>query len=227
MSANLNLNKYKNLLSNTKLFCDMDDNKIKNALNLLSAEILSYNKDEYLHAPYTPMKKFGLILSGTVHVCMDDIEGNKIIMAQVTPGITFGESICFLNIEDSPVYVYAFEYTDVLWLSADRFFKDFKEEFSINLKKRFITMLAQRTLLLNNRIQILSKLTIREKITTYLSIMARQTNSTKIQITMSREDFATYIGSNRCALSRELSNMKREGLIDYGKNYIQIIKQKD
>ena len=41
---------------------------------------------------------------------------------------------------------------------------------------------------------------------------------------MNREDLATYIGTNRSALSRELSDMKRDGLIDCEGNNVRIIR---
>ena len=61
-----------------------------------------------------------MVLSGVVQACMDDVEGNRVIMAEVTAGNTFGESLCFLGIQDSPVYVYASEQAEVVWISLKK-----------------------------------------------------------------------------------------------------------
>ena len=49
--------------------------------------------------------------------------------------------------------------------------------------------------------------------------------SDTITVPFSREDMAAYIGTDRSALSRELSAMKREGLIDYRKNVFVLKKR--
>ena len=45
-----------------------------------------------------------------------------------------------------------------------------------------------------------------------------------IRLPMNRDDTAAYIGANRSALSRELARMKAEGLIDYWKNEVRILR---
>ncbi len=224
MDIQVYLNRYLHLLNDTPLFCDMQECELDKALELMCAKFSSYGKDEFLHFPYEPLDSFGLVLSGVVQVCIDDIQGNRIIMAEVLPGVTFGESLCYLHINDSPVYAYSSKPADVLWLSTEELFGDLCDPFVVKLQKRFISMLASRTLSMNNRIQILSKIRLREKITTYFTLMSQQTKSLSFQIPMSRDDFAIYIGTNRSALSRELSNMKKEGLIDFDKNHIKILK---
>ena len=36
---------------------------------------------------------------------------------------------------------------------------------------------------------------------------------------------ANFLGADRSALSRELSNMRREGIIDYHHNWFRILKK--
>ena len=42
---------------------------------------------------------------------------------------------------------------------------------------------------------------------------------------MDREHLAAYLGTNRSALSRELSRMKAEGLIDYDRSVFRVLRQ--
>ena len=76
---------------------------------------------------------------------------------------------------------------------------------------------------MNNRIQVLSRLSLRGKLTAYFTELAAAQGSNEIRLPMNREDTAAYIGANRSALSRELAQMKAEGLIDYHKNQIRIL----
>ncbi|MDD6264905.1 MAG: Crp/Fnr family transcriptional regulator [Clostridia bacterium] len=218
------IEQYLPLLKSSVLFSFEDDKQIYDALDLLEPEILIYDKGDFIHRSYEPMKKFGFVLSGAVHVCSDDIDGNRIIMAEVQPGFTFGESICYLGIESYPVYAVSFVDTSVLWLSVKELYSNVADETVNEMQKRFTSLLASRTLAMNSRIQILSKLSIREKLLEYFNVLSSVSKNKEFVVPFNREDMATFIGVNRTALSRELSKMKNEGLIEFKKNYFKLIR---
>lgn len=218
------IEQYLPLLKSSVLFSFEDDKQIYDALDLLEPEILIYDKGDFIHRSYEPMKKFGFVLSGAVHVCSDDIDGNRIIMAEVQPGFTFGESICYLGIESYPVYAVSFVDTSVLWLSVKELYSNVADETVNEMQKRFTSLLASRTLAMNSRIQILSKLSIREKLLEYFNVLSSVSKNKEFIVPFNREDMATFIGVNRTALSRELSKMKNEGLIEFKKNHFKLIR---
>ena len=84
-------------------------------------------------------------------------------------------------------------------------------------------MLAERTLLLNDRIQVLSKLTIREKVITLLSQYSGRESTSLITLPFNREAMATYLGTNQSALSRELRKMQDEGIIRFHGSTFEIL----
>ena len=86
---------------------------------------------------------------------------------------------------------------------------------------RFISMLASRTLEMNNRIQILSKIKLRDRLITYFSQNVSRYGMT-FKLPLSREDMAAYLGTNRSALSRELGKMRDEGIIEFSRNNFTI-----
>ena len=65
------------------------------------------------------------------------------------------------------------------------------------------------------KIDIVSKPTLREKILAYLSLQAQKQQSRYIEIPLNRQDMAQFLCSNRSAMTRELSKMKEEGIIDF------------
>lgn len=215
--------KNRKLIEASVMFKNLDESGLEKALDLLEASYSEYKKNDVIHPAYKEMKAFGMVLSGVVQACMDDVEGNRIIMAEVAAGNTFGESLCFLEIKDSPVYVYASEPAEVLWISLKKLFENTKDDFAGLLQKRFTAMLASRTLNMNDRIQVLSRISIRDKLLTYFNQMSQAAGSLTFQIPINREDMATYMGINRSALSRELAKMKQEGLIDYYKNTFRLM----
>ena len=211
------------VLRTNPLFKGLEQDRFDRQLQVMRAEKARGEKGEMLQAIGEPIRRFGIVLSGAVQVCVDDIEGNRMIMAEVAPGNSFGESLCFLRTKESPVYIFASEDSDLLWLSTEDLFAG-SDAFYREIQHRFTATLAGKALTMNNRIQVLSRLSLRGKLTAYFTELAAVQGSDVIRLPMNREDTAAYIGANRSALSRELARMKDEGLIDYRKNEIRILR---
>lgn len=210
------------ILQKNPLFCGMTEADIDSALALLLAKKNEYTKNSIVVSAGETLERFGLVLSGTIQVSFSDIDGNAVIMANVTSGETFGESLCWLGVPEIPVSISAFTDASVLWLSPKALKQGESSDIAHELQNRFSSMLAQKTLAMNDRVQILSKPTIREKIVTFLSQYSNRSGSKTFSVPFDRETLALYLGVNRSALSRELSNMQRDGIIEYYKNSFKI-----
>lgn len=207
------------------LFSGMTETEQKNALALFSAAERLHPRGSILASAGGRLERFGLVLSGTVQVSLIDIDGNSIIMASVTAGETFGESLCWLKTEEIPVTITAVSDAEILWLSPENLMPDKPEtDLARELKYRFSSMLAGKTLLMNDRIQVLSKPSIRLKLITLLSQYSVRFGSKTFSVPFDRETLALYLGVNRSALSRELSAMQKEGIIEFYKNTFKILK---
>ena len=205
------------------LFAGLPDASLSRALSLLSAVGRTYARGEYLCRQDEFLSRFGLVLAGTVQVYTDDLEGNQMMMANVTQGETFGESLCFLQRKAAHLYIMTAAGAEVLWLDASFFHTaDGADPLVYTLFSRFTAMLAARTLEMNERIQILSKRTLREKLLTFFAGWERRSGQKTFSVPFDRASLAVYLGVNRTALSRELSLMQREGLIDFYRNSFRI-----
>jgi CRP-like cAMP-binding protein len=83
---------------------------------------------------------------------------------------------------------------------------------------------------MNDRIQILSKHTLREKLVAFFKLQAdrdinngSESKTKTLNLPLDRNGMAVYLGVDRSSLSRELSKMKSEGLIDFNKNKFKIL----
>ena len=216
--------KERSVLQNNPLFEGLDEAQTDRQMDILKAERAHCERGEMLQAPGEAIRRFGIVLSGAVQVCADDIEGRRMIMAEVPPGVSFGESLCFLRTTESPVCIFASEESELIWLTTDGLYTE-SDAVHREIQQRFTAMLAMKALSMNNRIQVLSKLSLRDKLTAYFTEISAGQGSNTIRLPLNREDTAAYIGTNRSALSRELAKMKREGLIDYRKNEIRLLRQ--
>lgn len=211
------------VLNKNPLFSGLDKDGLEFALSFFNAHTRHHKAGEFLQHAGAPVARFGLLLSGSVQVFMDDLEGSRLIMATVTPGDTFAESLCFLESPEAPVYIQAVQDSQLLWMDTLRLRQGAKCQREQDLVNRFTGLLARRALSMNDRIQILSKPTLRQKISTLFAEQVRHTGSRVFTLPFDREGMAAYLGADRSALSRELSRMKKEGLIDYYRSTFRLM----
>ena len=198
------------------LFAGLDDSEIAETMEYYGAKTQFYAKGDTLIGIGLPVDRFALVLSGSVQVMCDDINGSHMIMATVLPGQTFAESLCFRHTPESPVYACAVTSVEVMWLRTDCFTGG-----NCRNCMRFIAMLTQKTLAMNDRIQILSKLTLKDKLMTLLSQYALKYGP-EFDLPFDRESLAVYLGVNRSALSRELARLKGEGTIEFERKHFKL-----
>lgn len=214
------------VIRNSPLFSGLSEDALIQALDFFSAERKSYQKGEALHRMQERLPRFGLVLSGCVQVGTVDLDGRPLIFAHVEAGGLFGESLCFLQ-REAPVEIRALTRCEILWLSADQIReKNQKNDLEKEMTNRFIALLARRTLSMNDRVQVLSRSPLRERILVFLSQYARQ-NGPEFIIPYSREDLAVYLGVNRSALSRALSALQKEGVLSFERNRFILHTEKD
>ena len=217
---------YNEIAREHSLFEGLTDAEYSNALKLFSAEWRKHLRGTMLSRQGDVMQKFGLIASGNVQIYSYDMDGTSNMMASVERGGTFAEAICYLK---EPVYVHIFAETDtmVLWLDPSHIMQINVRHTPLERKlmNRFTAMLARKAIGMNERIQVLSKITLREKLVTLFSQCVARYGTMQFTLPYDRQGMAAYLGTNRSALSRELSNMKAEGLIDFHKNSF-VIKNK-
>lgn len=211
-------------LQKSSLFSGISPEETERLCALLHAGERRYAKGSYLITAGDPIPAFALLLSGSVQVSMDDIDGNRIVMNTVAPGSTFAEALVCSGTSESPICVLATQESAVLWFQGaalmDPLF--FSDPLCARFGANFIRTLAGRSLRFNDRVQVLSKKSIREKLITFFSQQLLLQKSRTIVLDMDRSALADYLGVERTALSRELSHMRQAGMIDFRKNRFTI-----
>ena len=75
----------------------------------------------------------------------------------------------------------------------------------------------------NERIEILSKKTIRNRLLEYFHISTQKTGSKIIYLPFSYTELADFLAIDRSAMSREIKNLKNEGFIKTTKGKITLL----
>ena len=88
------------ILHNSALFADMTPSEIERLCTLLCAFERHYQRGRHLISAGDPISGFGLLLAGAIQVFMDDVDGNHIVMADVSPGSLFAEAMACAGMKD-------------------------------------------------------------------------------------------------------------------------------
>ena len=214
----------RDILQESTLFAGISPAETDRLCMLLRAGERHYVKGSYLITAGDLIPAFALLLSGSVQVFMDDVDGNHIVMNNVSPGVTFAEAMVCSGVAESPICAVAVQESTALWFQGAALMEPsfFSDPLCARFGANFIRTLAGRSLRFNDRVQVLSKKSIREKLITFFSQQLYQQKSRQIVLDMDRSALADYLGVERSALSRELSRMRKAGMIDFHKNHFSI-----
>lgn len=216
----------KEILQKTPLFKGIDKNDIDSLLNCLSAKTAKYKKGDFVFRAESSVTNVGIVLSGSLHIIQEDFWGNRTIVAHILPKELFGEAFSFAHLNKSPVSALATTDSELLLINYSKILDICPSScvFHNKLIKNMTEILANKNVLLTEKMRFLSKRTIRDKVLSYLSSIALKIKNNTIKIPFNRQELADFLCVDRSALSRELSKMENEGILKYSKNTFVLLK---
>ncbi len=219
------MNELINDLKQTKLFWGIEPHEIEGLIDCLCTKRINYTKGDYIIEEGSKVYDFGIILSGHGRAIKWDPSDRLIIISLLKKGSEIGAILAASLDHKSPVTVQAQDDVSVLQIPFERVLNRCDKACPQHdkLLHNYINIVAEKGLVLHERIDCLLRPTIREKVFTYLFRVSRAQQKIMFTIPMNRNAMAEYLNVERSALSRELSNMKRDGIIDYHKNSFRLL----
>ena len=214
-----------NVLEKSRLFQGMTAKELSLCLDLLDAREKKYRKEDLiLHAGDTT-DKIGMVLSGSVTIESNDVWGNRTVLSHVGVSQYFAETYALLG-EVLLVDVRANEDCRILFCNIRTLLDNSKKSspWKEKLLKNILIISSQKNLVLSGRSFHTSPKSCRGRLLSYLNAIALQTGSKEFDIPFNRQQLADYLNLERTNLSKELSHMKDEGLIEYRKSHFKLLK---
>jgi len=220
------MEKYLETLNVCPLFRVIRQEYLKRFLSCANARVASYLKGETLLISGFPVFEFGIILSGEIEALQEDYSGNQLIISRLKAPEMFGEVIACSSERKSPVTVIAVEHTKVLYVDYPRL--SFCCENSCSGHRQVIqnllTVLADKYFILNSRIGVLIKKSVRAKLALYLIKESESVRADIFPAALNKTSLACFLNIDRSAMSRELSRMKAEGIIDFDRKSYTVLR---
>ena len=205
------------LLAKNPLFNGIRLEELPEALSCLSAEKRSFSKGSLIFAEGDPAETAFFVLKGNVDLVRYTLTGESQLLESFGQAEVFGEAYA---IKEKAVYglnAYAKEDSDILYLHLDELYSRESCGFGVLLLKNLAIALADKTLLLKQKLTIVTQKGLEAKVLEYLDCYSSKSGEAFF-IPHTREEMAEYLGCERSALSRLLSEMAKKGLITYHRN---------
>ena len=204
-------------LAGTTLFRGVSAEEVGAMLACLGARRVRYAPGEFVMREGTPARQLGVVLEGAVTVERTDAWGVTSILGRAEAGETFAEAYACAGEAPLGVDVRAATESAVLLLDVGRVLRTCPSAcaFHARLVQNLLGAVARRNLSLSEKIDAITPRTIRARVLSYLSALARRAGSRHVRTPYSRQQLADYLCVDRSALSHELSKMRAEGLVDF------------
>lgn len=164
----------------------------------------------------------GIILNGAIDVIKHDYNGEKVIIDKLEKNYLIGD-IFSLNHTDEISLIVTSD-CEILFIDFENFVDSYQSDKNINsiLVYSMLKLLVQITKDKDNRVRVISKKKIRDKLLEYFYILYEKNNNIVIHIPYSYTDLSDYLVVNRSAMMRELRKMANENLITVEKKKITL-----
>lgn len=203
-------------ISALPLFRGIAAGELPALLDRSSAREVRFAKGELLlHRGETP-RSLGLVLEGGVHIIREDFWGNRSIVGLAGPGEIFAESYALAG---KPLAVSVLAATDgrALFLDAGHL--------SQRLSANLLALLAEKNLMLTEKMRHMARRTTREKLLSYLSAQALRAGTAEFDIPLDRQQLADFLAVDRSAMSAALGKLRDEGVLEFRKNHFRLLRR--
>jgi len=206
----------------TNLFQDISEKNREKILKLLEAHTMNFPA----YCNVLPLIQGDNIIcvidAGSLKIVRNDYDGKVDIIEELGTNKVFGSLVTLAQnnyyeiITKEPTTLTVIDYDNILNMD------NVKYDYYFVFLKNLLRIMNETTHEKNERIEILSKRSIRDKLLEYFRIESKRVGSNVIYLPFSFSELANYLSVDRSAMSRELKYLKEEGFISVSGRKIKL-----
>lgn len=195
------------------LFKNIPDKVKTKILELLKKTTYTFPNNSIIPKDIFYTKSILIVLEGTIEINKIDYNDNESTIDLLTKDdITTTFTIPFL---DNDYNLYIKEPTNILILDFNYILSnEITNKYFNELLKNLLDILSKKMININNRMEIMSNKTIRNKLLTFFKQLSKKYNSNIIYLPFNFTSLSNYLCVDRSAMNRELKHLKEENLIE-------------
>ena len=211
------------VLAASPLFSNISAEALPELLENMNGVEKTFQKGEIIYSEGLSHRLSGVMLEGTAELHFCDEDFNLVSLIHLSEGDLFGAAMELSGKKNSPMELCALSDCRVLFLDFTTLLSEDTDspvvsQFTKNLLQEF----ARRMQFLNMRVRILSQRRLRDKIKVYLQQLPQAPDGT-IRLPMNRSKLADFLYVDRSALSRELSRMQEDGILQLDGKTVRLL----
>lgn len=203
------------------LFKGIDKEDLDNMFSKITIIDKTFDKGEVIAHEEDKCLTLGLILEGSIEIERIYSSGKSLTVQRLNAGDVFGEALIFSSYGNYPATIEAVTKTNIIFIRKDDILKLCLNESRI--LENFMTLLSDKVFMLNSKIKSISFKNLNHRVVNYILENSRKQNSNKIELKLTKESIAAYLGMPRPSFSRELIKLRDEKLILFNRNEIEIL----
>lgn len=195
-----------------KIFEGITDSELEQMLECFKAKRRKFNSGSNI-TQKMGVSYLGVILSGEADLIRFDYDGYRNIMEHLTQGDVFGEAGTVFDGEE--LAVVCDRKCEVLFIDHARIVKPCAKAcpYHSTLINNLLSSTEQKVQKQRRHLDVLSRRTLRNKLIAYFKICASAQGSNSFTLPFGLADLAGYLFVDRCAMLREMKNLREDGII--------------
>lgn len=208
---------------NCELFNNISEEEFQKIYKCFNIRNIFFKKEQNILSNIQNAGTIGIVISGDAQLVRLDYNGTRTLLQEYSSGDVFGG--IFSNISNGEISIQAKTDSEILFLDYDHIINRCKKNCSFHntIIQNMIQILSKRIYKQNERIEVLTKRSIRDKLLEYFHTLAKKTSSKTIYLPFTYTDLADYLSIDRAAMMREIKNLKDDGIIYTNGKMIRIV----
>ena len=201
------------MFENKRIYKNINYKDLQKLLTSLQSKTLFYRNNQTIAYSLGDRNVIGIIEEGSANLVRFDYNGERTIVEELYSGDIFSDM--FYSSTNSELLVIATSNCKVTFVSYDELIN--KAQTSINALSfldNLISLITDKLVKRNERIELLTTRTIRNKLLAYFELQTKKVNSKSFDLEYTYTDLADYLEIDRSAMMRELKHLKEDGFIN-------------
>ena len=224
----VDLTAYYGTLRATSLLRGLDDAALGGLLNALCPRTRRFARGEVLLLAGYPTAEIGIVLEGRLTARKTLPDGRSLVVTQMGPGGVFGDVLAGAG-TPSPVTLTAAEPCLALFLAQSRLLAPCgvpdapDPQAHWQVLRNLVETISGKYFTLDRRLELLMCKSLRARISLWALDEADRFGADTFTVPLTRAQLAETLSCDRSALSRELSRMRRDGLLESWRGSFKIL----
>lgn len=220
--------KHLSALKKCSLFMGIENAELKSLLTCINPQVQSYQRNDSIVRIGDSLDSLGIVLEGQASVSQESISGSRILIKNLGAGEMFGEIAAFARQKEWPALVQAITDLTVCFIPKEKIVAQCENlcPWHTAMITNMLSIISERALILSKKINYISMKSMRSKLCTFIYEQYLKSRSAIFMLPMNRMQLAEFLNVSRPSMSRELTRMKDEGIIDYHLSTIKILNLK-